>query len=83
MRTEMGEPMVLPWRTPETKWARVALDAHAPAASVALLPPPKLAVDELLIDFNAGRNAGDNRNQGFSVRLTGGAETQHKALILQ
>ena len=42
----MGEPMVLPWRTPERMWAVSLLDAHAAAAAVALLAAPELVVEE-------------------------------------
>jgi hypothetical protein len=53
----------------------VTLDAHAPAATIALLAPPEFAVHELLIDFYSSGNTGDNRNESLSVRFSGGAKT--------
>ena len=50
----------------------VALDAHAAAAAVALLAPPELAVEELLIDGDAGGQAADESDEGFAVTFTGG-----------
>ena len=55
---ETGEPMVLPWRTPERMCGPVLLDAHAPAAAVALLAPPQLAIDVFEIDCEACGQSG-------------------------
>ncbi len=49
----------------------IALDAHAPAAAVALLPSPEFAIDERQIDGNAGRHARKQRDQRLSVRFSG------------
>ncbi len=48
----------------------VALDTHATAATVALLATPKLAADELKIDWNSGRKTADQGDEGFAVALT-------------
>ena len=52
----------------------VAFDAHAAAAPVALLAAPQLAVDEFQVDRQSRRHAGEQRNQRFSMGLTGGGE---------
>ena len=70
----MGEPMVLPVAHAAHDMGVVALDLHAAAAAIALLAPPQLAVDELLIDRKPSRHAGEQRDQRLSVRLTGGGE---------
>ena len=46
---------------------RVALDAHASAAAVALLAPPKLAIHEFEIDRETGGHARKQRHQRLSV----------------
>ena len=48
---------------------RVGLDLHPPAASVALLTPPKLVVDGGDIDGQTGGNAFDNGDEGLAVRF--------------
>ena len=68
----MGEPMVLPWRTPLRDVGLVGLNLHAAAAAVALLAPPQLAVHEIQIDGHAGRQPGDQRDQRLAVGLAGG-----------
>jgi hypothetical protein len=62
---------------------RILLDAHASAASVALLATPKFVIDECFVDLQACGNAGNYRDQRLSVRLSGCAETKHKPKILQ
>ena len=63
--------------------AIVALDAHASTTAVALLAAPELAIDELLINLDAGRNAGNYGDQRLSVGLSRSAEAKHKRSILQ
>jgi len=55
----------------------VALDPHAAAAAVALLPTPEFPVDEGQVDGQASREAGQVGDQGFSVRLTCCGKSQH------
>src|SRR5580658_6138015 len=55
----------------------VGLDLHAPAAAISLLPPPQLAVNELKIDRNPGRQPGDHRNEGLAMRLAGSRKADH------
>lgn len=62
---------------------RILLDAHASTASVALLATPKFVIDERFLDLQARGNAGNDGDQGLSVRLSGCAETKHKRKILQ
>ena len=45
----------------------IALDPHPPATPVTLLPPPKLVVEEFLVEWHAGRQPADHRYQGFAV----------------
>ena len=49
----------------------IPLDAHAAAASVALLATPEFAVDELKINRQPRRHTGEQRDQRFSMRFTG------------
>jgi hypothetical protein len=56
----------------------IALNAHAAAATVALLPPPKFVVEEFLADRHARWNATEQRHQGFAVALTGCRESEHR-----
>jgi hypothetical protein len=60
----------------------VLLDAHAAAAAVALLPPPELVVDELLIDGNARGKPADQRYERLSVALACCEESKHESLII-
>ena len=51
-----GEPIVRPWRTPDTIGHAVGLNLHAAAAAETLLPPPKLMIDGVdAIGMPAGR----------------------------
>jgi hypothetical protein len=45
----------------------VGFDLHAAAAAVALLTAPKLAIDELDIDGDAGGKPGDEGDESLSV----------------
>ena len=63
----MGEPMVLPWRTPLRMCAVSRLDAHAAAAAVALLASPELAVDAGFVDGNAGGQSGNESDEALAV----------------
>ena len=76
----MGEPMVLPWRTPETMWAVSRLDLHASAAAIALLASPEFAVEKRLVDFQSGGQAGEKGDKGFAVRFSGSEVAQHNQL---
>ena len=60
----------------------VALDLHAAAAAVALLAAPEFAVEEGLIDFQSGGQAGKESDQGFAVRFSGSEIAQHKRSIV-
>ena len=51
----IGEPMVLPCRTPDENMGLIRLDLHAPAAPITLLAPPKFAINEFEIDRHTGR----------------------------
>ena len=53
----------------------VLLDAHAAAAAVALLPAPEFAVEERLVDGDAGGKSADEGDECFSVGFTGGGKT--------
>src|SRR5947209_2720611 len=55
----------------------VALDLHAPAATVAPLPPLKLAVYSFDINGEARGQSLDDRDQRASVRLSGCCEAEH------
>jgi hypothetical protein len=55
----------------------VTLDAHASAATIPLLSPAQLAVHEFQIDRHSGGHAREQRNQSFSMRLTGCRKAQH------
>src|SRR5262245_10790812 len=67
---------------PRDDFDAVRLNLHPPAASIALLPAPKLAVDGLQIDGDARRESGQGRNQAFAVRLSGGLKSKHFAEFL-
>ena len=69
--------MVCEWRTPATISAPVGLDLHAPAASVALLPPPKLGVNGRNPHRDSGGKPGERRYQAFAVRFAGGFKAKH------
>lgn len=60
----------------------VGLDLHAAAAAVSLLTAPEFAVEELLIDFQAGGDAGQEGDERLSVGFSGGEVAQHKFLIV-
>src|SRR5215469_552075 len=60
----------------------VALDLHAPAASVALLAAPEFAVEQCLIHLQTGRNAGNKGDQSLAVGFSCGEVAQHKLLIV-
>ena len=60
----------------------VCLDFHATAAAVSLLAAPEFAVEERLIDFQAGGDAGEKGDEGLSVGFSGGEVAQHKFLIV-
>jgi hypothetical protein len=55
----------------------VSLDLHAAAAAVSLLAAPELAIEEWLIDFQAGGDAGEEGDEGLSVGFTGSEVAQH------
>ena len=54
----------------------VALDLHAPAAAVAELAAGHVAVDLLLGQLQAGRQALDDARQAGAVGLAGGDQAQ-------
>ena len=47
----------------------IRFDLHSPAAPIALLTPPEFAIYKTLIDLQTCRHAGQESDQGFSVRL--------------
>ena len=53
----------------------IFLDAHAAAATIALLAAPEFPVDELQIDRDSGRKTRNNGDQGFPMRFSGSVET--------
>lgn len=55
----------------------VFLDLHARAAAVAFLPPPKLLIDLLNFDRQAGRQTFNYRDQCASMRFSGSGEAKH------
>ena len=59
------------------KVGAIGFDFHSTAASEALLAAPEFAVDEFLIDGQAGGQSGEKSHQGFAVRFSGGKVTQH------
>jgi hypothetical protein len=61
----------------------VALDAHAAATTVALLPTPKFVVQESLIDRNASGQAADESYERFAVAFAGCGETKHGDSIIK
>ena len=61
----------------------VGLDLHAAAAAVALLSAPELAIDEVDVDGDTGGQAGDERDESFAVRFSGGFETNHDLMIIR
>ena len=61
----------------------VGLDLHAPAAAVALLAAPELAVDGVEGHWYAGGESGQRGHKAFAVGLAGGFKSQHaKTLML-
>src|SRR2546426_6152563 len=60
----------------------VALDFHATATAVSLLAAPEFAVEEGLVHFQSGGEAGKKCDQGFAVRLSGREVAQHKLSIV-
>src|SRR5260370_28314414 len=60
----------------------VSLDLHAAAATIALLAAPEFAVEERLIDFQSGGQAGKEGDQSLAVRFSGSEITQHKRSIV-
>src|SRR5271156_5876500 len=55
--------------------SRILLDAHAAAASVALLAAPEFAIHTSILDRNAGRHSRKQRDQALAVRLSCGGKT--------
>jgi hypothetical protein len=47
-----------------------------------LLPAPEFAIEKCLVDFEPGRQARQECDQGFAVRFSGCEVTQHKCSIL-
>jgi hypothetical protein len=60
----------------------VGFDLHPPAAAEPLLPPPEFAVDELKIDFQAGRQARNKGDQRLAVRLSRSEVTKLRLRIV-
>src|SRR5437868_3424712 len=60
----------------------IALDFHAPAPSVALLSTPKLMVDGINGNRDAGGQSGKGGNQAFAVGLTRGLESEHSKTFM-
>src|SRR5215831_402952 len=58
----------VPYAGKET--GRIALDLHASAATVALLPAPQFVVHEARRDLQACRQAREERDQRLPVRLS-------------
>jgi hypothetical protein len=56
----------------------VGLDLHAPAAAIALLAAPKLAVDGFQRNGYAGWESGKRGHEALAVRLSGGLKSQHR-----
>jgi hypothetical protein len=49
----------------------IALNAHTPTAPIPLLPPPKFAVQKLLVDRHSRRHSTYQGNEGFTVAFAG------------
>ena len=79
---EMGEPIVMPMTNAREDVSRVALNLHAPAAAIALLPAPEFAVEKCLVYFEPGGQAREESDQSFAVRFSGSEVAQHKCSIL-
>src|SRR4029077_12763246 len=60
----------------------VRLNLHPPTTTVALLSPPQVAIDEFLVDFQAGWQTRQECDQSFAMGLAGGEVAQHKRSIL-
>src|SRR5579864_1900312 len=60
----------------------VRLDLHAPAATITLLPSPKVAIEKFLIHGQTRRQTRQEGNQGFTMGLPGCEVAQHKPMIL-
>jgi hypothetical protein len=61
---------------------RIALNLHAPAPAIALLAPPKFAVDKRLLHLHSGGQAGQEGDQRFAMRFSRCKVAQHKLLIV-
>ena len=61
----------------------VRLDLLARRAAVALLPPPQVGVDRVLVERQPGGQAGDDRDERRPVRLAGGCELEVHAERLE
>ena len=59
----------------------ILLDAHAAAATVALLAAPEFVVEKGLVDGDAGGEAADKGDQAFAVAFAGGGESEHCPLL--
>src|SRR5205085_1580137 len=57
----------------------VRLDLLPRRASVPLLAAPQIGVDRGLLQHEPGRQPGDDRNEGGTVRLAGGCELERHA----
>ena len=73
----MGEPMVRPWRTPETMRGAVGFDLHAAAAAIALLATPELAIEFVHSDRDAGGEPCQGRHETLAVGLPRRFKTKH------
>ncbi len=62
--------------------SRIPLDLHAPAAAVALLPAPQLAIHKRLIYLKPGGQPRQKGDECFAVRLPRCEVTQHSCSIL-
>jgi hypothetical protein len=63
---------------------RIALDFLPRTAPVALLPPPKLEIYPLDVDFQSGGQAFDDGDERAPVRFSGGRKfKKHKPFIME
>ena len=74
-----GVPSVRPCRRPGEHLDLVGLDLLARRAAVALLAPPQVGVDRVLVEHEPGRQAGHDRDERGPVRLAGCGELQGHA----
>jgi len=60
----------------------IGFNLHAPAAPVALLTPPQLAIHKFKVDRDTGGESGDEGNKRLSMRFPGSRKTDHILMIV-